>query len=221
MFQRSVDSFTLPELRRLSRARVAICGVGGGGCIVAEILARSGVGFLRLIDGDRFEESNLNRQLGCTGENLGLFKAEVMARRLRSISPYVRVEHKNEFLTSETADVLLSDVDIVCDTVDGAANKLMLGEQCKRLGKVEATGGIGDVRCWTALLVNRYVSEILKLHNGRSIYANPGTCFLQGAFQAQEILNWLCGRDWNATDKKIEFNHNTYALYVEDIGEDV
>ena len=66
-------------------ANIKVFGVGGGGCVVAELLARIGVGYLKLIDGDVFEESNANRQIGCTMDVLGQSKPIVMKNRLENI----------------------------------------------------------------------------------------------------------------------------------------
>lgn len=218
MFQRNEHSFTLSEMRRLQRARVAICGVGGGGCAVSEILTRTGVGFLRLIDGDIFEESNLNRQIGSTHETLGEHKTDVMKERLQSISRTLTAESVPMFINEENAERLLSDVDIVCDTVDGMENKLMLGRLCKRYGKPYATGGVGDTHAWTALLINKSTDDCFQKKGKRlKRFANPATVFLQASLQAQEIINFICGRDWNAFDKKISINHNTYSMNVTDL----
>lgn len=70
MFERNADNYTLREQAALYRATVAVCGLGGGGGWVAEILARTGIGHFILIDGDRYEESNRNRQIGALGSTL-------------------------------------------------------------------------------------------------------------------------------------------------------
>lgn len=77
---------------RLSRARVAIFGIGGVGGYVAEALARSGVGALDLIDSDTVCLSNLNRQIIATHATLGRYKVDVMQERIHDINPDCRVE---------------------------------------------------------------------------------------------------------------------------------
>ena len=73
---RNMKSFSCQDQIRLLKARVFVAGAGGLGGAVVEILAREGIGHLTIADGDRFEESNFNRQFLCTRKSLGWFKAE-------------------------------------------------------------------------------------------------------------------------------------------------
>ena len=82
MFERNADNYSLRDQLALHKATVAVCGLGGGGGYVAEILARTGVGKFILIDGDCFEDSNRNRQIGALGSTLGRLKVEVVGVRL-------------------------------------------------------------------------------------------------------------------------------------------
>ena len=76
-----------PALERLQSAHVAVFGLGGVGSYAAEILARSGVGELTLVDQDTVSVTNINRQLCALHSTVGQSKAEVTARRCRDISP--------------------------------------------------------------------------------------------------------------------------------------
>lgn len=79
------------EQAAVARARVSVLGQGGVGGVAAELLARAGVGGLTICDGDRFEASNLNRQVGAASSTLGRAKAEVMAERLADINPALKL----------------------------------------------------------------------------------------------------------------------------------
>ncbi len=68
-----------------------IVGCGGIGCTTAELLARAGVGQITLIDADQIEISNLQRQIAYTEQDLGFYKSEILAKRLSSINPHIRV----------------------------------------------------------------------------------------------------------------------------------
>ena len=83
----------------LSGKHVALFGVGGVGGYVAEALGRAGVGSITLVDKDTVSESNINRQIIATYETIGQRKTEVMANRLRSINPDIRVECRDCFFT--------------------------------------------------------------------------------------------------------------------------
>ena len=88
---------------RLSRAFVAVFGVGGVGSFAAEALARAGVGRILLVDSDTVSESNINRQLIALTSTVGQSKVEVMARRIRDIQPEAEVICRQEFFSEENA----------------------------------------------------------------------------------------------------------------------
>ena len=81
-------------MERLWNSRVAVFGLGGVGSWAVEALARAGIGALTLVDHDDVGMTNLNRQLGALHSTLGMPKAEVMAARVRDISPDCRVPKK-------------------------------------------------------------------------------------------------------------------------------
>lgn len=108
-----------------SRGRVAICGLGGLGSRVAELLTRAGTGYLRLIDFDRLEATNLNRQWYFI-EQLGRYKAEALAENLRRITPYVELDVHTVRVTEENLASLLNNVDVIVEAFDNAACKAML-----------------------------------------------------------------------------------------------
>lgn len=84
---RQAGLLSVEEQDKLAGARVAVLGLGGVGGVAAELLARAGVGSLAVCDGDVFEASNLNRQVGALHSSLGCAKAEVTAERLLDINP--------------------------------------------------------------------------------------------------------------------------------------
>jgi molybdopterin-synthase adenylyltransferase len=106
----------------LREAKVAVLGVGGLGGAAARSLASCGVGELRLVDGDRVETSNLNRQTLYTVADIGLLKVEVAAARLRAFYPSMRVTATAQRLSSaeEVAD-FVTGADVVVDTADWPA----------------------------------------------------------------------------------------------------
>ena len=110
---------------KFDAARVAVCGLGGLGSNVAIALARAGVGHLHLIDFDRVEPSNLNRQQYASAQ-VGLPKAEALCANLAAINPFCDVVAETVRITSENLAALLADDDIVCEAFDRAEAKAML-----------------------------------------------------------------------------------------------
>ena len=109
-----------PEaMERLSRSRVIVFGVGGVGGYVVEVLARSGVGMLALVDNDRVAPSNLNRQIIALHSTLGRLKVDVLEERIHDINPQCEVRKFPMFYLPENADAIqLEDYDYVVDCID-------------------------------------------------------------------------------------------------------
>lgn len=118
----------------LSRARIAVFGVGGVGGYCVEALVRSGVGALHLYDDDTVSKSNLNRQIAALHSTLGMSKAQVMAERVRDINPNCDVQAIRMFYLPSNADqVDLSQYDYVLDCIDTVSAKLELICRCTNL----------------------------------------------------------------------------------------
>lgn len=115
------------RLQRLAAARVAVVGLGGVGGYAAEMLARSGVGRLTLIDADTVAPSNINRQLIALQSEIGTPKTELFAARFRNINPDIEIDARREFLTPESAASLVAEgYDYIIDAIDTVAPKVAL-----------------------------------------------------------------------------------------------
>ena len=134
-FSRSALLIGREGIEKLSRARVALFGVGGVGGYVAEALARSGIGSIDLFDPDIVNLTNLNRQIVALHSTLGQPKAETLARRLKDINPSIKVTAHPLFYLPENADqVDLSAFDYIADAIDTVTAKLDLIERAYHLG---------------------------------------------------------------------------------------
>ncbi len=133
-FTRTRMLFGKPALDTLAAARVAVFGVGGVGGYVAEVLARSGVGEIYLIDNDRVSPSNINRQILALNSTIGRYKVDVAAERIRDINPHCIVHRYQMFYLPDNADQLdFTQFDYVADCVDTVKAKLHIIERCHRL----------------------------------------------------------------------------------------
>ena len=135
MFSRTRMLLGDAAMDRLQNARVAVFGVGGVGGHVVEALTRSGVGALDLVDSDRVELSNLNRQIIATRDTLGMLKVDATKARVLSINPDCQVQTHPIFFLPETADQFdFTQYDYVVDAIDTVAGKLQLIEAAKAAG---------------------------------------------------------------------------------------
>jgi len=110
---------------KLDAARVAVCGIGGLGSNIAIALARAGVGRLHLIDFDRVEITNLNRQQYKVSQ-IGMLKTEAMRENLAEIAPYCDVTLDTVRLTAENIPEKLAGFPIICEAFDKAEAKATL-----------------------------------------------------------------------------------------------
>jgi len=132
-YARNMRTFSLADQATLLKAHAGVVGLGGLGGTVTEILARMGVGRLTLIDGDRFEDSNLNRQLLSSIALLGHPKSEAARQRVDQINPSVHCSGPAEFLSPENADDWLASCDVVVDCLDNLPARFMVEDACRRL----------------------------------------------------------------------------------------
>ena len=120
-------------VERLARSRVLCLGLGGVGGSAVEMLARMGIGYMTLVDGDVFSESNINRQLGALDSSVGQSKALVWQRRCQDINAAGDFKAVPNFIRSQQdIDELLSDpFDVVIDAIDELKPKIDFLVSCR------------------------------------------------------------------------------------------
>ncbi|MCL2754479.1 MAG: sulfur carrier protein ThiS adenylyltransferase ThiF [Oscillospiraceae bacterium] len=148
MLEQDLYARNLPDIQsKLKCGKAAIAGLGGLGSNIAVMLARIGVGSLFLVDFDRVEPSNLNRQ-HYNHSHLGQFKTDALASQLELINPFVSVRTCCEKITADNAANLFADYSLVCEAFDRAEFKADLVCSMLAAGKtvVAASGmnGVGD-----------------------------------------------------------------------------
>ena len=142
-----IEQLLGPEaMEKIKSARVAVFGLGAVGSFAVEALARSGVGFLRLVDFDRVDASNINRQILALHSTMGREKALLARDRVLDIHPDCRVEVHSAFVNADSLTGLLSpDLDVVVDAIDGLNSKvnLIFGAREMGLEVVSSMGAAG------------------------------------------------------------------------------
>jgi len=130
-YARNMTTLSPEDQRRLLGATACIVGAGGLGGHVADIMARVGVGGLRLVDGDRFEDSNLNRQRFADMASLDHSKTATARERIAAINPAVEVVALDERLTADNGPAILGDADIAVDCLDTLQARRHLQDACR------------------------------------------------------------------------------------------
>jgi len=138
---------TLPEIgeagqQRLLAARVLLIGAGGLGCPAAQYLAAAGVGTLGLVDFDRVDVSNLQRQILYGTGDVGRPKVEVARERIAALNPDVQVECHDTRLSAANALELFAGYDLVVDGSDNFATRYLVNDAAVRLGKTVIHGAV-------------------------------------------------------------------------------
>lgn len=197
-YARNIPALTEDEQHRLCRSRIAVIGCGGLGGYIIDTMARAGTGHITAADPDRFTVSNLNRQLLCTEETLGMNKAEAAAEHVRKVNPSVEVTVFADSFRADNSGEILSGTDVVFDALDSIEDRLLLEDECAKLGIPIVHGAVSG---W-----NGQVSVVLpgsgllhRLYEGKSGTAGkisvPGfTAQITAGFQTAEAVKLLCGR---------------------------
>jgi molybdopterin/thiamine biosynthesis adenylyltransferase len=133
-YQRNMNLMTPDENQALRGKRVCVVGCGGLGGYVIEMLARLGVGMITVIDGDVFDETNLNRQLLSEEGLIGQSKAQAAKIRIQKVNSEVMVQPEPVFLKEENAATLVADHDVVLDALDNISSRRILERACEVQG---------------------------------------------------------------------------------------
>ena len=194
---RNIPALSEAECALLRSKTVAVIGCGGLGGYLVEYLARLGVGCIRCVDGDVFDESNLNRQLLSTVSHLGSSKATAAADRVQGINPLVQVQAYPVFLEEANARELIADCDAVLDGLDSIPARKILAKACAEERIPYFYGAIGGWVAQAAIcLPDDDLLEKLYLDDSavtdKSVLSfTPALC---AAMQVSLCVKWLTGR---------------------------
>lgn len=200
--QALLERYTPEMYKRISEGSAAVAGLGGLGSHIAVMLARAGVGELVLVDFDKVELTNLNRQ-AYDLSHLGQWKTKALEEILRKINPYLKIRVRNEYVTEENVKELFRDCPILCEAFDKPKEKAMLVntvlEQCPKTVVVSGVGmaGYGSAN---AIETQRRIKR-LYLCGDRETELNSDTCLMSSrvmvcaAHQANMVLRLLLGEE--------------------------
>ncbi len=145
-FARTEQLLGPESMEKIKNATVAVFGLGAVGSFAVEALARTGVGNLYLIDFDKVDASNINRQLLALNSTIGREKADLAYERVKDINPRCNVDIHKSFVNAQSLEDLLSkDIDVVVDAIDGLNSKinLIVGARQMNLSVVSSMGAGG------------------------------------------------------------------------------
>lgn len=132
-YSRNMSMLSHAENEGLNKVRVCVVGCGGLGGHIIEMLGRIGIGSITAVDGDVFEESNLNRQILSDVPSLGQPKAVKAKERMALVNPFVQVEPFVQRLDSENAIDILKGHALIMDALDNIESRFVLQEAAEQL----------------------------------------------------------------------------------------
>jgi adenylyltransferase/sulfurtransferase len=138
----SLPQFGVEGQRVLFESRVLLIGVGGLGCPAAQYLAAAGVGTVGLLDFDRVDASNLQRQILYGAADVGRPKVDVAKERVQALNPDVQVEHHSVRLSSQNALKILGGYDVIVDGSDNFPTRYLVNDACVLLQKPNVHGSV-------------------------------------------------------------------------------
>ena len=196
-YLRNVPALSEEECDLLRHKQVLIVGCGGLGGNLISIFLRIGVGKLRIVDGDVFEETNLNRQLFSSIPALGINKARIAAQRASNINPDIHLDVVEKFLTEENALELINGCDVVMDALDNVDGRRILASACKKAGVPLVYGAISGWVAQAAIsmpgddLIKKLYPEDVIVRDKSVLSFTPSLC---ASMQAALCVKYLTGR---------------------------
>ncbi len=208
-YERNIGTLTREENEILKGKKVCIVGCGGLGGHILNQLLRIGVGEITIIDGDHFTDSNLNRQLLSTENNIGEAKVDVARRYGMRINADVKMTVRQTMLTPDNAFALLKGHDIVMDAVDNIESRIMMEQFCEELNIPIMHGAIQEWYVQAAFV--RPGSQIIKqIYDGQNDMRTvsclafvPSFC---ASIQVAECIKYLCDKPLSLDGKMLYFD---------------
>ena len=221
-YARNMKSFSVQDQLTLLTSQVTVVGCGGLGGTVSETLARVGVGKLTLIDGDFFEESNLNRQLFSTEGLMNQSKALAAEERIRSVNAAVDITHHECNLDGINALDLISGSDVTADCLDNLPTRFTLQTASKAAGIPMVSAAVGGHSGHlTAIfpedkgleLIFGDPKEAAALKGAEQSLGNlPYTVNTVAALECAEIIKILLHKDSDLRNRLLIIDLNDYTF---------
>lgn len=213
IIDRQKDILNKKEQLKLKNSNITVIGCGGIGGAVIEMLARMGIGKLRIVDKDVFDLSNINRQLMSSMESIGKPKTEVTKEIVKAINPFVEVEALNQELNEKNVEKTIENSAVVVDALDNLIARILISRKAAELGIPFVHGAIhgtmGQITTFTSKtpsyeetfkllsagkdLTPEIISEVKKFNKHVPPVIGP-VPNITGCLQAFEVVKIITGR---------------------------
>ena len=192
-----IHGFGEKAQEKLSRASVVILGLGGLGSVVSTYLTAAGIGYIRLIDRDMVEESNLNRQILYDEKDIGRWKAKIAEKKLKSMNSGIEIEGLSEEINDSNIYDLIGDVDLVIDCLDNFETRFIVNKAIVDLDKPMIHGACRGFSGQVTTIIPRK-TPCLKCIFRENVYSKDKsiigvTAGVIGLIEATEVIKYVTG----------------------------
>jgi adenylyltransferase/sulfurtransferase len=191
---------------KILKAKVLVIGAGGLGCPLLIYLANSGVGNIGIIDNDKIELSNLNRQIIFQHKDIGKYKVEEVKKYVKKLNKKIKVSSFKEKLTKKNIEKIFNKFDIICDGTDNFDSRFLINDFCKNKKKILISSAISKFdghlfkfnfrkkspcfRC--------YMPEVPDFNNNCDADGvMPSLAGIMGSLQANEVIKSIISKKEN------------------------
>lgn len=220
-YVRNMRSFSSQDQAKLLRSTVSVIGLGGLGGGVTEILARIGVGSLILVDGEVFEESNLNRQLLSAHSLIQTSKSDAAYRRVREINSSINVKIHSVSITDHNVEEIVRGSNVTVDCLDNLPSRFILEKAARSVGIPMVSAAIaGESGHITVIfpedpglqLIYGDLTPESFIGVERSLGCLPYAVHLLSSLECSEVIKILLNRRTNLRNKLmiIDLSDNTF-----------
>ncbi len=197
---KNMNMLSKEENERLGDFKVCVVGCGGLGGYIIEFLGRLGIGHITVVDGDFFDETNLNRQILSEVETIGKSKALTAQKRMKQVNPLIEVTPITERISEENAHEVLKGHDLIIDAVDRINTRFLLQDTASKLNIPLIHGAIagwyGQVS--TIFPGDKTLDKIYPSKDGNGLESELGnpsfTPALVASIEVSEALKVLLGK---------------------------
>jgi molybdopterin/thiamine biosynthesis adenylyltransferase/molybdopterin synthase catalytic subunit/rhodanese-related sulfurtransferase len=224
VFSRQARLVGLAGQKALKEARVLVVGVGGLGCPSALNLAAAGVGYIRLIDQDRLDASNLHRQTLYSYQDVGSYKAMLAKRRLEELHPFTTIDAIADSLSLQNIEQHCQGIDLIVDCTDNFATKYLINDQAvlHRIPYVQASiyqnqaqlfsYRPGQSPCLRCIRPLQPPADCVESCTDSGILGAATSAV--GSYQALEAMRLLLGTPSPALTSQIHFDLETFENFA-------
>jgi len=217
-----LEDFGREGQKKLLASKVLVIGAGGLGSSVLYYLSAAGVGNIGIVDSDKVDVSNLQRQIIHSSEDIGRLKTESSSEKIKKLNPDINTKNYAQRFTAENGLAIVKDYDFVIDATDNFFSKFLINDICVKANKVFSHAGCvgyegqtmtvipGKTACYRCVFQDmpNEAHAPSALRSG-ILGVVPG---ILGSIQAAEAIKYFLGFDELLTDQLLTFNIRTMVF---------